>query len=113
VSVAVLLWLDQPLASSLRDAALALLHGGIILSAGLVLFARGSRLVPGVTLVMLAQAETIAAPVWTYLLFNETTTPTVIIGGALILFAVLMQASDGARQQAGCAAVAAAIAPDH
>jgi len=112
VSATVLLSLGQPLASSLRDAALALLHGGIILSAGLVLFARGSRLVPGVTLVMLAQAETIAAPVWTYLLFNETTTPTVIVGGVLILFAVLMQASDGARQQAGSTAVAAAMAPD-
>jgi hypothetical protein len=31
--------------------------------AGLVLFARGSRMVPTVTLVMLAQAETVAAPV--------------------------------------------------
>jgi drug/metabolite transporter (DMT)-like permease len=101
VSAAVLLSLGLPLISSPRDAALALLHGGIILAAGLVLFARGSRVVPGVTLVMLAQAETLAAPVWTYLFFNETTTPAVIIGGALILFAVLMQASDGARQKVG------------
>ena len=61
-----------------------------------MLFARGSRVVPGVTLVMLAQAETVAAPIWTYLVFNETTTLAVVIGGALILFAVIMQASDGA-----------------
>ena len=72
--------------------------------AGLVLFARGSRVVPAVTLVMLAQAETVAAPVWTYLFFDETTTPAVILGGALILFAVLIQASDGARQKVGHAA---------
>ena len=99
VSAAALLWLGLPVAASLRDSALALLHGGVILAAGLVLFARGSRAVPGVTLVMLAQAETMAAPVWTYLFFNETTTQAVVLGGALILVAVLMQASDGVRQR--------------
>ena len=95
VSATVLVWLGLPFAASWRDAALGLLHGGVILAIGLVLFARGSRVVPGVTLVMLAQAETVAAPIWTYLVFNETTTLAVIVGGALILVAVTMQASDG------------------
>ena len=104
VCAVALLWLGLPLAASLGDAALALLHGGVFLALGLVLFARGSRFVPGVTLVMLAQAETVAAPIWTYLVFNETTTPAVILGGALILFAVIMQASDQARRRAGHAA---------
>ena len=93
----VLLARGLPLAGSLRDILLALLHGGVLLAAGLVLFARGSRVVPGVTLVMLAQAETVAAPVWTYLVFNETATLSVIAGGALILTAVMMQTLDGAR----------------
>jgi DME family drug/metabolite transporter len=104
VCAVALLWLGLPLAASLGDAALALLHGGVFLALGLVLFARGSRFVPGVTLVMLAQAETVAAPIWTYLVFKETTTPAVILGGALILFAVIMQASDQARRRAGHAA---------
>jgi len=84
-----------------------LLHGGVFLATGLVLFARGSRVVPGVTLVMLAQAETVAAPIWTYLCFSETTTLAVIVGGALILMAVLMQASDQARHKAEHAATGA------
>lgn len=96
VSGAVLLWTGLPVAASARDAGLGLLHGGVILAAGLVLFARGSRVVPGVTLVMLAQAETVAAPIWTYLVFSETTTAGVIVGGVLILVAVVLQASDGA-----------------
>ena len=100
VSAIVLLWLGLPVAASVRDVALALLHGGVILAIGLVLFARGSRAVPGVTLVMLAQAETVVAPIWTYFVFDETTTLSVIAGGALILVAVLMQASDGARRKA-------------
>jgi drug/metabolite transporter (DMT)-like permease len=94
-----LLWLGLPLAASLRDVLLAMVHGGIILALGLVLFARGSRVVPAVTLLMLAQAETLAAPIWTYIFFNETTTAIVILGGGLILIAVLMQASDQARRK--------------
>jgi drug/metabolite transporter, DME family len=93
-----LLWLGLPFAANLRDAALGLLHGGVILAVGLVLFARGSRVVPGVTLVTLTQTETVAAPIWTYLVFNETTTLAVVVGGALILIAIIMQASDGASK---------------
>jgi drug/metabolite transporter, DME family len=100
VGAIALLWLGLPLAPNVTDAALALLHGGVILATGLVLFARGSRVVPGVTLVMLAQAETVAAPIWSYLFFGEATTLAVIVGGALILIAVLMQASDQARRKA-------------
>jgi DME family drug/metabolite transporter len=98
VSAIVLLWLNLPFAASLRDATLGLLHGAVILAIGLVLLARGSRVVPGVTLVMLAQAETVAAPIWAYLVFNEITTQSVIAGGMLILVAVIMQASDGAKR---------------
>ena len=98
VSAIVLLWFSLPFAASLRDAVLGLLHGAVILAIGLVLWARGSRVVPGVTLVMLAQAETVAAPIWTYLVFNEVTTLSVIAGGMLILVAVIMQAADGAKR---------------
>ena len=100
VSFLFLLWLDLPLVPNAVDIALGLLHGGVILAIGLVLFARGSRLVPGVTLVMLAQSETIAAPFWTYLVYNETATFAVLAGGALILLAVVMQAADGASRAA-------------
>jgi DME family drug/metabolite transporter len=110
VSATVLLGLGLPFVASLRDAALGLLHGGVFLAIGLVMFARGSRVVPGVTLVMLAQAETVAAPIWTYLVFNETTTLAVIVGGALILAAVIIQASDGARRKAEHHAAAGASA---
>jgi drug/metabolite transporter (DMT)-like permease len=100
VSAVALVWFAMPPAAGLRDTALALLHGGVFLAAGLVLLARGSRYVSGVTLVMLAQAETVASPLWTYLFLDETTTLSVIAGGALILLAVSMQAADGARRQA-------------
>ncbi len=99
VGLGVTVALGLPIAPTVRDASLAILHGGVILAIGLVLYARGSRVVPGVTLVMLAQAETIAAPIWTYLVFDETTTLAVIAGGALILGAVVLQALDGASDR--------------
>src|SRR5258705_7652144 len=104
---AVAIWLGVPVAPKFIDAALGLLHGGVILALGLFLFARGSRVVPGVTLVMLAQAETIAAPIWTYLVFNETTSPAVIVGGGLILIPVPLQASEQARRKAAPATTGA------
>lgn len=99
VGAGVTIALGLPFAATVRDASLAIIHGGVILAIGLVLFARGSRVVPGVTLVMLAQAETIAAPIWAYLVFYETTTLAVIAGGVLILGAVVLQAMDGARER--------------
>ena len=80
--------------------ALAFMHGALVLSLGLVLFSRGSSVVPAATLIMLAQTETIAAPIWAWVFFNETTTLAVLAGGALILTGVVLQAVDGARASA-------------
>lgn len=99
VGAGALVWLGEPLVASWRDALLAAVHGGILLAVGLFLFGQGSRVVPGVTLVMLAQAETVAAPIWTWLVLGETTTLAVISGGALILAAVVLQASDSAARR--------------
>lgn len=97
--LAAVLWRGLPILVPLRDIMLALAHGGIVLAAGLVLMGLGSRSVPAVVLIMLAQSESIAAPVLTWLVLGETTTAGVIAGGAAILVAVLLQAVDGARQQ--------------
>ena len=97
VSLGVLLWSGTPLISEPKAMALAFAHGALVLSLGLVLFSRGSGVVPAATLIMLAQTETIAAPIWAWLFFDETTTLAVIAGGAPILSGVVMQALDGAR----------------
>jgi EamA domain-containing membrane protein RarD len=95
-----LLWLRLPLMPGPGNVALGLLHGGVVLALELVLFARGSRAVPAVTLVLLAQRETVTAPLWAYLVFGETTTLAVVAGAAAILAGVVLQAADGARRRA-------------
>jgi drug/metabolite transporter (DMT)-like permease len=95
-----------PFLVPLGNIGLAMLHGGVILAVGLLLMGWASRSVPGVTLIMLAQSESIAAPVWSYLFLNETPARGVIFGGMLILSAVVLQAKDGARHNS-----AAVVAP--
>ncbi len=86
---------DLPLIPSVTDVAIAFCHGAFLLSAGLFLFGQGSRYISAVTFTMLAQAEAVLSPVWGYLYFAETPTQATIIGGALILSAVVLQAIAG------------------
>jgi drug/metabolite transporter (DMT)-like permease len=112
VSLAVLLARGTPLVTNMTSMALAFAHGALVLSVGLVLLSRGSNVVPAVALLMLAQTETIAAPIWAWLFFNEITTLPVIAGGALILSGVVLQGIDGAREAERRRATAAPDAAD-
>ena len=93
--VAAIILADLPLIPSTTDVAIAFLHGALLLSAGLFLFGQGSRHVSAVTFTMLAQAEAVLSPIWGFLYFAETPTQATIIGGALILSAVILQAVAG------------------
>jgi drug/metabolite transporter, DME family len=96
VAAGILLARGLPLLPSVLDAGIAMLHGAIVLAAGLFLFGQGSRYIPGVTFAMLAQFEAVIAPLWGFLYFAENSSLGVIAGGALILTAVVLQAIDGA-----------------
>lgn len=103
-SLAAVLLLGLPVLPGLFDAGIAFLHGAFVLSAGLFLYGQGSRHVPAVTFTMLAQAEAVIAPVWGYLYFDENPTLGTVIGGAMILAAVVLQAVAGARPSPAAAA---------
>ena len=61
--------------------------GGILLTGGLVLYTRGSRVVPAAELALLSGIEVVLAPVWVWLFLNETANRNTLIGGAFILIA--------------------------
>lgn len=89
-----------PVVASPFDAAVAFAHGAVFLSLGLFCFGQGSRFVPGVTFTMLAQVEAVLSPIWGYLYFNEHPTAGTVIGGMMILAAVVLQAAAGERGSA-------------
>jgi drug/metabolite transporter, DME family len=89
-----------PLAGSVQDAGIAFFHGALLLSAGLFLFGQGSRTIDAVTFTMLAQAEAVMAPLWGYLFFEETPSLGTMLGGAIILLAIAIQAAKAPRHAA-------------
>ena len=88
-----------PLIATPKEAVIAFTHGALLLSTGLFLFGQGSRFIPAVTFTLLAQAEAVLAPIWGYLYFEETPTQATIMGGLLIITAVVIQALAGGAQR--------------
>ena len=97
VGFAVSLLIGEPLLPPLWDMTMAFVHGLVILSLGLAIYAQGSRFVSAVTLTVLAQTEAVLAPLWGFMFFAERPSTGVILGGAIILTAVVLQAFLGAR----------------
>jgi drug/metabolite transporter, DME family len=70
--------------------------GFLVMGLGFALFLRGAPHVPAAGQTVLAQTETIFGPIWVWLAFGETPALTTLIGGAIILAAVVWMAAVGA-----------------
>jgi len=70
--------------------------GFVLMGFGFALFLRGAPAVPAVGQTLLAQTETIFGPVWVWLAFGETPAAATLVGGAIILAAVVAMALSGA-----------------
>lgn len=77
---------------SVSDALLALYLGGVALAGGLALYTIGSRHVRAGELVLIAMTEVVFAPLWVWWILGETMATTTIVGGIMIITAVLIQA---------------------
>lgn len=69
------------------------------LGLALVLFTMGSRTVPAADMTLLAMTEVVLAPFWVWLVFGETAGVFTLIGGALLLAAVAVDAVTGVRDR--------------
>jgi drug/metabolite transporter (DMT)-like permease len=74
------------------DIALAVLHGGLFIVAGTLLYNGASRSVPAGAMTVFAQTEMVLVPVWAFLVLAERPAPTTLLGGAIILLAVVGKA---------------------
>lgn len=62
---------------------------GISLGLGMALFTQGARLIPAAFAALLGTAETILGPFWVWLFLEETPTPRTVVGGAIVLAAIV------------------------
>ena len=70
--------------------------GFLVMGLGFALFLRGAPHVPAAGQTVLAQTETIFGPIWVWLAFGEAPAAATLIGGAIILAAVVWMAGAGA-----------------
>jgi len=84
----------------LKEAGMAFINGFLTMGLGFYLFQRGAPHIPAVSQTLLAQTETLAGPVWVWLLLNERPSLNTLTGGGIILFAVVLMAYYGAKHEA-------------
>ena len=66
--------------------------GIVQIGCGLVAFTAGSRHLPAADLALLAQTEVVLSPVWAWLVIGEVPAFWTLVGGAMVLAAVTLQA---------------------
>ncbi len=92
--------LGQTVAASARDIGISMALGAVVLTAGMALYTFGSKALPTAELTLISSIENILAPIWVWLLLGETASQSTLLGGAMVLVAVMGNAVMGARRQA-------------
>ena len=82
------------------DIALAVAHGAVFIVGGTLIFNRASRKIPAAQMTVFAQTELVLVPVWAFLLLSERPSASTLIGGTLIVLAVVGMALLDVRDQA-------------
>ena len=80
-----------------REIAIAAAMGAITLTGGMLLYTIGSRVVPAAQSTLISLVEVLLAPVWVWLFLGETVSQGTLIGGAVLLGAVVLNAYGGRR----------------
>ena len=89
---------DKALVPPAGDVGLALLHGGVFIVAGTLLFNIASRQIHAVGMAVFAQTEMLFVPVWALLVLGEQPAVMSVIGGAIIFAAVIGKAAIDAKR---------------
>ncbi len=76
-----------------RDVVLALASGGVLLGVGLPIFNAAGRYVPAARTSLLLLSEIVLAPFWVWLIVDETPGLNTLIGGLVILVALVWVAT--------------------
>lgn len=78
---------------TLPDMGILIVFGSLNLGFGLTLFTTGARLVPSDFAALLGTAEPVLAPIWMWLIHEEIPTIRTMIGGLIVLTALLCHIS--------------------
>ena len=82
-------------AISIWDLWLCAFYGAAIIAAGLSIFTRGARHLPAAELALLSLTEVVFGPVWVWLVIDEQPSEGTLLGGAVLLAALVGHALHG------------------
>ena len=85
-------------AISARDLGLCAVMGAVQIGAGLTIYTAGSRHVPAAELALLSLSEVVLGPIWVWLGVGEVPSVATVIGGAIVLGAIVGHAASGLRR---------------
>ena len=85
------------LSISFHDLMLAFLAGFFQVGLGFILITVGSQTTPAAVVGILMLIETVLGPLWAWLFVHETPPISVIIGGGIIVFSILLQSFYGKK----------------
>jgi drug/metabolite transporter (DMT)-like permease len=88
--------LGDPLAVTDYELLLLALFGLVNSAIGLALFTLGARLLPAIETALIGSLDAPLAPLWVWLVFNETPSGSTMIGGAIVFVAVAAHLIAGA-----------------
>jgi len=91
--------IDLKFVLGLSDGSIALGMGVFQVGAGLILYTVGSKILPAVELTLLSLAEVILGPIWVFLFLDETASVNTLIGGVIVLLAIVGNALAGTRRK--------------
>lgn len=83
-----------------RAVALSTLMGAITITGGMALFTNGARVIPAAESGLLCLIEVMLAPVWVWIFWDEPTSRNTLIGGAVLLAAIVLNTL-GTNRRAG------------
>jgi drug/metabolite transporter (DMT)-like permease len=87
------------LSMTVRDVALSAFMGAGLITGGMMLFTAGSRTVPSAELTLLSLTEVVLGPLWVWLAYAEVPGAETLLGGALVLAAIVGRALSGTRRK--------------
>ncbi len=80
------------------DLTRALVHGAVVITVGTMLYNVSSRQVPAAAMTVFAQSEMVLVPVWGIAFLGERPRTTTLIGGGIVLVAIIGRALVDARR---------------
>jgi drug/metabolite transporter (DMT)-like permease len=83
-----------------RDLGLLVLLGVGQMGLGLIFLVIGARLIPAAEVALITLLEVVLGPLWVWISISERPAPTTLLGGVVVILAVLLQTTERARAPA-------------